>query len=191
MSEDSVYLHWSTRIYQHDAEVGQKYFPGYLSTTISTFKLVSFVYLGSVYTLYYTLTTTPKIHLSSSIASSSSPPLPSTWRKSSYIIMKEAIVKKDISVDIVDSPIPKPGPDHVLIKVIIAGRYCSNITTINLLPQGNSSRYEQFPCITMAIAWSTANIKHQKVPTQKTGNCPTYALPIRTPATISPAPWKP
>ncbi|KAM0740955.1 hypothetical protein ACQRIT_003812 [Beauveria bassiana] len=35
--------------------------------------------------------------------------------------MKEAIVKTDISVDIVDSPIPKPGPGHVLIKVVIAG----------------------------------------------------------------------
>ncbi|KAF4456350.1 NADPH2:quinone reductase [Fusarium austroafricanum] len=35
--------------------------------------------------------------------------------------MKEAIVKKDTSVEIVDSPIPKPGPDDVLIKVIIAG----------------------------------------------------------------------
>jgi NADPH2:quinone reductase len=37
--------------------------------------------------------------------------------------MKEAIVKKDISVDIVDSPIPKPGPGDVLIKVIVAGKY--------------------------------------------------------------------
>ncbi|GKZ29032.1 hypothetical protein AbraIFM66950_002553 [Aspergillus brasiliensis] len=35
--------------------------------------------------------------------------------------MKEAIVKKDLSVDIVQSPIPKPGPGHVLIKVIVAG----------------------------------------------------------------------
>ncbi|KAE8320743.1 chaperonin 10-like protein [Aspergillus sergii] len=35
--------------------------------------------------------------------------------------MKEAIVKKDTSVDIVDSPIPNPGPGHVLIKVIVAG----------------------------------------------------------------------
>ncbi|OJZ79989.1 hypothetical protein ASPFODRAFT_148397 [Aspergillus luchuensis CBS 106.47] len=31
--------------------------------------------------------------------------------------MKEAIVRKDTSVDIVDSPIPKPGPGYVLIKV--------------------------------------------------------------------------
>ena len=37
--------------------------------------------------------------------------------------MKEAIVRKDTSVDIVDSPIPKPGPGHVLIKVVIAGKY--------------------------------------------------------------------
>ncbi|CAI7597930.1 unnamed protein product [Penicillium pancosmium] len=35
--------------------------------------------------------------------------------------MKEAIVRKDTSVDIVDSSIPKPGPGHVLIKVIVAG----------------------------------------------------------------------
>ncbi|KAE8347230.1 hypothetical protein BDV24DRAFT_173140 [Aspergillus arachidicola] len=35
--------------------------------------------------------------------------------------MKEAIVRKDTSVEIVDSPIPKPGPGHVLIKVIVAG----------------------------------------------------------------------
>ncbi|KAI9369628.1 chaperonin 10-like protein [Aspergillus egyptiacus] len=35
--------------------------------------------------------------------------------------MKEGIVKKDASVDIIDSPIPKPGPGHVLIKVIVAG----------------------------------------------------------------------
>ncbi|KAK2674244.1 Polyketide synthase, enoylreductase domain [Fusarium oxysporum f. sp. vasinfectum] len=35
--------------------------------------------------------------------------------------MKEAIVKKDTSVEIIDSPIPKPGPGDVLIKVVIAG----------------------------------------------------------------------
>ncbi|KAK6813837.1 hypothetical protein RU639_010233 [Aspergillus parasiticus] len=35
--------------------------------------------------------------------------------------MKEAIVRKDTSVEIVDSPIPEPGPGHVLIKVILAG----------------------------------------------------------------------
>ncbi|KAF5244690.1 hypothetical protein FAUST_2206 [Fusarium austroamericanum] len=35
--------------------------------------------------------------------------------------MKEAIVKKDASVEVVDSPIPKPGPGQVLIKVIVAG----------------------------------------------------------------------
>lgn len=38
------------------------------------------------------------------------------------LIMKEAIVRKDTSVEIVDSPIPKPGPGHVLIKVIVAGK---------------------------------------------------------------------
>ncbi|KAM0346304.1 hypothetical protein ACHAPU_005735 [Fusarium lateritium] len=35
--------------------------------------------------------------------------------------MKEAIVKEDTSVEIIDSPIPKPGPGQVLIKVIVAG----------------------------------------------------------------------
>ncbi|KAF4164728.1 hypothetical protein CNMCM6936_008781 [Aspergillus lentulus] len=35
--------------------------------------------------------------------------------------MKEAIVRKDLSVDIVHSPIPKPKPGHVLIRVIVAG----------------------------------------------------------------------
>src|SRR4051794_25133817 len=37
--------------------------------------------------------------------------------------MKEAIVKKDTSVEIVDSSIPKPGPGEVLIKVVIAGKF--------------------------------------------------------------------
>jgi NADPH2:quinone reductase len=36
--------------------------------------------------------------------------------------MKEAIVKKDFSVEIVDSPIPKPGPGEVLVKVVVAGK---------------------------------------------------------------------
>jgi NADPH2:quinone reductase len=35
--------------------------------------------------------------------------------------MKEALVKKDISVEIVDSPIPKPGQGQLLIKVVVAG----------------------------------------------------------------------
>ncbi|RFN45638.1 nADPh2:quinone reductase [Fusarium flagelliforme] len=35
--------------------------------------------------------------------------------------MKEALVKKDVSVEIVDSPIPKPGPGQLLIKVVVAG----------------------------------------------------------------------
>jgi NADPH2:quinone reductase len=39
--------------------------------------------------------------------------------------MKEAIVKKDTSVEIVDSSIPKPGPGEVLIKVVIAGKSSS------------------------------------------------------------------
>jgi len=35
--------------------------------------------------------------------------------------MKEAIVSPDLSIKIIDSPIPKPGPGQVLIKVICAG----------------------------------------------------------------------
>jgi NADPH2:quinone reductase len=35
--------------------------------------------------------------------------------------MKEAIVNSDLSVEIKDSPIPKPGPGDVLIKVAVSG----------------------------------------------------------------------
>jgi len=35
--------------------------------------------------------------------------------------MKEAIVKKDLSVDIIVSPIPKPKDDQVVIKVVVSG----------------------------------------------------------------------
>ena len=35
--------------------------------------------------------------------------------------MKEAIVKPDVTVAIIDSEIPKPGPDQVLIKVVVSG----------------------------------------------------------------------
>ena len=35
--------------------------------------------------------------------------------------MKEAIVSKGPTVKIEDTPIPKPGPDQVLIKVIVSG----------------------------------------------------------------------
>lgn len=35
--------------------------------------------------------------------------------------MKEALVSAGPTVNIVDSPIPKPGPDQVLIKVIYSG----------------------------------------------------------------------
>lgn len=35
--------------------------------------------------------------------------------------MKEAIVKPDLTVEVVDSPIPKPGAKQVLIKVIVSG----------------------------------------------------------------------
>lgn len=46
--------------------------------------------------------------------------------------MKEAIVKKDLTVEIVDSPIPQPGPDQVVIKVIASGSnpkdWCVTVT---------------------------------------------------------------
>lgn len=35
--------------------------------------------------------------------------------------MKEAIVGTDISVKVHDVPIPEPGPDQILIKVVYAG----------------------------------------------------------------------
>jgi len=35
--------------------------------------------------------------------------------------MKEAIVKQDLSVDIIDSPIPTPNDDQVVIKVVVSG----------------------------------------------------------------------
>lgn len=35
--------------------------------------------------------------------------------------MKEAIVSPEVKVTIQDSPIPTPGPEEVLVKVIIAG----------------------------------------------------------------------
>jgi NADPH2:quinone reductase len=35
--------------------------------------------------------------------------------------MKEAIVNTDIKVEIIDSPIPTPGPGDVLIKVEVSG----------------------------------------------------------------------
>jgi hypothetical protein len=38
-----------------------------------------------------------------------------------HIKMKEAIVKKGTQVEIVDSPIPRPGKDQVVIKVIVSG----------------------------------------------------------------------
>jgi NADPH2:quinone reductase len=36
--------------------------------------------------------------------------------------MKEAIVRKDTSVNIIHSPVPRPGLGHVLIKVVVAGK---------------------------------------------------------------------
>jgi hypothetical protein len=38
-----------------------------------------------------------------------------------FQIMKEAIVQTDLSVQIVDSPIPTPNADQVLIKVVVSG----------------------------------------------------------------------
>ncbi|RYC59860.1 hypothetical protein CHU98_g6336, partial [Xylaria longipes] len=35
--------------------------------------------------------------------------------------MKEAVVSKGPKVQIIDSPIPKPGPDQVVIKVVVSG----------------------------------------------------------------------
>jgi len=35
--------------------------------------------------------------------------------------MKEAIVQTDLSVQIVDSPVPTPNADQVLIKVAVSG----------------------------------------------------------------------
>lgn len=35
--------------------------------------------------------------------------------------MKEAIVKQDLSVDIIDAPIPTPGEGQVVIRVIVSG----------------------------------------------------------------------
>jgi NADPH:quinone reductase len=35
--------------------------------------------------------------------------------------MKEAVVAKGPKVDIIDSPIPKPGPGQVVTKVIFSG----------------------------------------------------------------------
>lgn len=37
--------------------------------------------------------------------------------------MKEAIVDPTTTVKIVDSPIPKPGPGEILIKVIVSGMF--------------------------------------------------------------------
>jgi NADPH:quinone reductase-like Zn-dependent oxidoreductase len=35
--------------------------------------------------------------------------------------MKEALVSKGPSVEIIGNPIPTPGPDQVLIRVIVSG----------------------------------------------------------------------
>jgi NADPH:quinone reductase-like Zn-dependent oxidoreductase len=35
--------------------------------------------------------------------------------------MKEAIVHKGVTVEIVDSPVPSPNADQVLIKVVVSG----------------------------------------------------------------------
>jgi NADPH:quinone reductase len=38
-----------------------------------------------------------------------------------FVNMKEAFVNTDLSVEIKDSPVPKPGPGDVLIKVAVSG----------------------------------------------------------------------
>jgi len=35
--------------------------------------------------------------------------------------MKEAIIHPGPRVEIIDSPVPKPGPDQVVTKVIVSG----------------------------------------------------------------------
>ena len=35
--------------------------------------------------------------------------------------MREALVSRDLTVNVVDSPIPSPGPDQVVIKVAVSG----------------------------------------------------------------------
>lgn len=40
---------------------------------------------------------------------------------STQATMKEAIVGKGPKVEIIDSPIPKPGPDQVVTKIIFSG----------------------------------------------------------------------
>jgi hypothetical protein len=35
--------------------------------------------------------------------------------------MKEAIVKENLDVEIVDSAIPEPGPDQLVIQVVVSG----------------------------------------------------------------------
>jgi hypothetical protein len=35
--------------------------------------------------------------------------------------MKEAIVKENLEVEIVDSAIPEPGPDQLVIQVVVSG----------------------------------------------------------------------
>lgn len=35
--------------------------------------------------------------------------------------MKEVLVHRDIKTEIIDSPIPKPTADHLVIKVVVSG----------------------------------------------------------------------
>lgn len=49
--------------------------------------------------------------------------LPPTYELSTKPIakMKEAVVNKEVKVEIKDVAVPKPGPNEVLIKVVVAG----------------------------------------------------------------------
>lgn len=47
--------------------------------------------------------------------------LPKCTTRTHFATMKEAIVSPGPSVKIVDSPIPKPGSDDVIIKIVVSG----------------------------------------------------------------------
>ncbi|EAL85026.1 hypothetical protein KXW29_008054 [Aspergillus fumigatus] len=53
--------------------------------------------------------------------------------------MKEAIVNKEIKVEIKDVAVPKPGPDEVLIKVVVAGTNPKDWKLPSWLPASNNT----------------------------------------------------